>query len=342
MALVRIRPEDPRWLELATSTNDATAFHHPAWAKAISRAYGYEAFLLAAERGDGTLAAGVPVIDATTRPRGRRWVSLPFTDMCTPLFGGHAEPVDLVRDLDQERAEANIAQFEIRSYLPGLRVQPRLAGVTHVLPLDRDLDGIRKGFRHAVRKNIAAAEKKGIVVRRAESRDDVTSTFYALHLATRRRQGVPIQPRRFFEALWEEVLSQDVGFCLLAYDGDRPIGGAVFLQWQRTLTAKYSASDQTALASRPNNILQWEAIKHGLASGLDVFDFGRTDIAQTGLRDFKLSWGCREELLLYSTIGRDREASASGALSSALGAVIRHSPAGFCKLVGNALYRYAA
>ena len=111
---------------------------------------------------------------------------------------------------------------------------------------------------------------------------------------------------------------------------------------RRTFTAKYSASDQTALASRPNNILQWEAIKHGLASGLDVFDFGRTDIAQTGLRDFKLSWGCREELLLYSTIGRDREASASGALSSALGAVIRHSPAGFCKLVGNALYRYAA
>jgi CelD/BcsL family acetyltransferase involved in cellulose biosynthesis len=340
--LLRIEPQDPRWLSLAASASGASAFHHPAWAQTIGRAYGYEAFLLAEAKQDGTLAAGVPIVDVTNKLRGRRWISLPYTDVCFPLLQGDRSVDGLAKALEAQRAEAEVGYLEVRAYLPGLRVEPWLAGLIHMLPLTTELESVQKGFRPNVVRQIAQARKKGVAIRRAETSEDLTSTYYALHVATRRHQGIPAQPLRFFRLLWEEVLARELGFCLLAYDGSRPIAGAVFLEWQRTLTYKYGASDRSALASRPNNLLMWAAIEHAVAERLELFDFGRTDIANAGLRAFKLSWGCREEPLLYSIVGGRRDGLAARTLNSTVGAAIRHGPPGLCKLLGNAFYRYAA
>jgi CelD/BcsL family acetyltransferase involved in cellulose biosynthesis len=165
--------------------------------------------------------------------------------------------------------------------------------------------------------------------------------FFGLHLRTRRRQGVPVQPRGFFSALWRRIIEPELGFVLLAYDGANAVAGAVFLAWNQTVVYKFGASQPEALGLRPNHLVFWEAIRWAAESGYRRFDFGRTDAGHTSLQEFKRRWGGEERQLLYAVAGRAprTEPRRSGQL---LAPVIRHSPLWLCRFVGSALYRYAA
>src|SRR5262249_17601327 len=78
----------------------------------------------------------------------------------------------------------------------------------------------------------------------------------------------------------------------------------------------------------PNHLLFWHAIRAACERGCRWFDFGRTDIGQEGLRNFKLSWGAVEEPLVYATLdGQPGSAPpAEGMAVRLLGPVIRHGP----------------
>jgi CelD/BcsL family acetyltransferase involved in cellulose biosynthesis len=155
---------------------------------------------------------------------------------------------------------------------------------------------------------------------------------------------VPVQPRRYFELLWERIVEPQLGFVLLAYAGETAIAGAVFLAWNRTVIYKYGASDAAYWGLHPNHLLFWTAIRWCCESGVRMFDFGRSDLGSSGLRQFKASWGAQEASLAYTTVG-DPSATMrppGGWLQDVLGAVIRHSPPLVCRAVGELLYRYAA
>ncbi len=340
----RLEIDNPRWVEFVLASEVATPFHHPAWATLLGDCYRYSAFALALDDAEGRIAAGVPVLDVTNRLTGKRWVSLPYTDACPPLIGSRGSMEELVAGLEEERRRGGIPQLECRAELAGSPVRPCTEAVIHTLPTGPDLEQMERGLKRSVRQHIAKGRRSGVTVRRAETLEELADTFYALHVRTRKRQGVPVQPRGYFVRLWQRILEPGLGFCLLAESGDRPIAGAVFLAWKNTVVYKYSASDHRYLGLRPNYVLLWEAICWSGANGYETLDFGRTDLDHSGLRHFKSSWGAREEPLVYSTLG---EASGGGQGLSSRGApllspVIRHSPPGVCRAIGELLYRYAA
>src|SRR4051794_28840389 len=80
----RLALNDPRWLALTLESPGATPIHLPAWTRVVAGAYGFPAFALVLLR-DGNAVAGLPIVDVTTRLRGRRYSCLPFTDHCAPL-----------------------------------------------------------------------------------------------------------------------------------------------------------------------------------------------------------------------------------------------------------------
>ena len=89
---------------------------------------------------------------------------------------------------------------------------------------------------------------------------------------------------------------------MLAYQGNQPLAAGLFLHWQQTLTYKYAASSDQVQSLRPNYLLTWTAIRWGCENGFRIFDFGRTDVADIGLRTFKSRWGAVELPLIYSTM----------------------------------------
>jgi CelD/BcsL family acetyltransferase involved in cellulose biosynthesis len=352
---------DPRWADFVARQPSAIPFHHPDWGRLIADCYGFRAFAVTSSDTAGDIRAGLPVIEVRHLWGERKWVTLPFTDYCPPLIPAPDEGTDLVCALQRASKAAGIQRVEVRGPLTGTSTVSH-AALRHVVALDADPDRVFARFHPAVRTHIRQAGRRGVTIRRAERPED-EDTFYRLHLRTRRRQGVPVQPRRFFRMLWESVISTGLGTALIAEASGEPVAADIFLTWNGMTIGKFSASDERAWPLRANNLVIWHSIKTACEQGSRWFDFGRSDIGNEGLRTFKLSWGAVEQPLVYETLGatpepasardtpardtpaRDTSEKASardGIADHLLAAVIRRGPPVVCRVAGGALYRYAA
>lgn len=336
--MLRLDLEDERWITFVASQPRVIPFQNPEWARLLADCYGFPGFALALEGEGGRIAAGLPVIE-TRNPFGRRrWSALPFTDFSPPLGDG-----GLPEALEEERRRAGIQRLEIRHELVAPGAQTREVAVLHTLELDAPADELFARFHKSqVQRNVKRAEKDGVTVRRGELREDLTDVFYALHLRTRRRQGVPVQPRRFFGLLWERLLEPGLGFVSIAEAEGTPVAAAVFLRWRSAATYKFGASDPAFLRLRPNHLIFWDAIRSLAADGVRTLDFGRTDLDNRGLREFKSGWGAVETPLVYSYLGEVAGEPGRGPAEKGLAALIRRSPLWVCRGAGELLYKYAA
>lgn len=329
--------EDSAWTAFVAGHPDATPFHQPAWARLLADCYRFRAKVAVLPDTNGHLAAGLPVIELGCSSR-RRWVSLPFTDRCPPLARPDLSERELVDTLEHARGRLGLRALEVHDRLDGGWSIPQ--GYWHELSLDRSPDELRAGLHKSRAQMVRRAEREGIVVERGQSSEDLCGVFYRLHVLTRRRLGVPVQPKRFFELLWERMLGPGLGFVLTARLRGTPIASSVFLSSGRRVTYKFSASDRGPLGA-PDAVL-WTAIEQSCRDGASTFDFGRTGTGNEGLRQFKLRWGAREEPLAYTVLAADAPASGGGRATAAVAPVIRRSPPWVTRAVGALAYRFTA
>jgi len=328
------------WLNFVNGQDDATPFHHPAWARVVSGVYGFRPEAVVLRSRAGTIAAGLPAICVPGLSRRRRWKCLPFTDHCEPL--GEEEYVSTLMNSLQLRADEN---WEVRAAVPALGAV-RAVAVTHRLDLRPGLDAIHAGFhRSQVRRALRKANRdRTVEVREASERSDLTEVYYELHVATRKRQGVPPQPRRLFGAIWDELHTTGLASTHLAEIQGEPVAGAVFLHWNGVLVYKYGASRADTWKAHPNHVIFWRAIQKACAEGMRELDFGLSDVSNHGLRAFKSNWGAREEELQYSFSRRAAQPRSTrhSPARVLLAGAIRRSPPRICEWIGTALYRFAA
>jgi len=335
---------DPRWAGFVASQPAATPFHHPHWGTLVAGCYGFRAFAVATTGPAGQIRAGLPVIEVRHLRGEPKWVSLPFTDYCPPLVRGAPDEARLAGALQQAAAAAGIQRVVIRAPLAGAVPSKCLTALRHGIPIDADQARVFAGFPSKTRTHIRQAERRGVTVRRGTKPEDLTEVFYRLHLRTRRRLGVPVQPRRFFRMLWDSMIGPGLGLVFIAEAPDGPVAAQVCLAWNGTMIGKFSASDERAWSLRPNDLIVWHSIQTALERRCRWLDMGRTDAASEGLRAFKRSWGAVEEPLVYGTLGAgpDPALPGNGRAGHVLASVIRRGPLALCRATGEALYRYAA
>lgn len=331
---------DEGWSAFAASKTQANIFHHPAWMNLLAECYGYRPFVVAVCNSMGKIRSGVPMMEVNSRWTGKRWVSLPFSDHCAPLHDD-AGALDCLTDfLVHMSHERHLQGLEVRWALPEHKAIYSYAHhVLHIVELNSDLEQVSKRFHRTQRENIKFAENKGVRIEWGKQLEKLRM-FYHLQCLTRRRHGLPVQPWRFFELLWWTILSQGLGFLLLAYEGDQCLAGGIFLHWQQTLTYKYSASTEESRRLRANHLLTWTAMRWGCENGFNKFDFGRSHVEDRGLRTFKHRWGAEEASLAYTTVPAAREKPSGSKLMDVLQAVIRVSPLCVCRAAGELFYSH--
>lgn len=334
--------ESPSWAELVDAAPTAEIFHHPRWLGLLRDQYGYE-FSACCVRGEHGIEAALPLAHVASRLTGKRLVSLPFSDVCSPLLaaGAGLEALGALGDAVAGHAHERGLELTIHGAMPSIPdgfVSERF--VTHELALPGDPDEAERGASKSLRRGVAKARKEGL---RAERRTDAGAldAFYRLHLRTRQRLGVPTQPKRFI-GRFENLFTAGLGAVWLVLDGDEPVAAAVFLVHNGTVTYKYGASAAEALPKRPNNLLMLEAIRWGCEQGQSKFDFGRTDLDNEGLRRFKCSWGAEELPLSYTYLTRTEPAAAGepSLRERLMTRTIQRSPAVVGRLAGEMLYRH--
>jgi hypothetical protein len=290
--------EADAWDGHVASHRDASVFHTARWARVMQATYGHRTHLLASMEG-GHPRALLPLLEVRSLLKGRRGVSLPFSDEGGMLCFGDEDGRQLWEHAAALGRKLGWKYIEVRG---PLRCQADAPSGTTFLGHEADLSGgaeaVFGGFETSVRRAVRKAEKSGVTVQVARTRDAVRN-FYKLHCATRRKHGVPPQSLVFFENIHEHVIRTGLGFVVEALHDGTTVAAAVFLHFGGCGIYKFGASDESRLPLRANDLVMWEGMRQCVKLGCRRFLMGRTDAVNTGLGRFKRGFGAREYEIRY-------------------------------------------
>ncbi len=301
MSIQIINPlNNPDWDSLVLTNANYSFFHSSSWASVLSRSYGYEPLYFCQTDDDG-ISAFIPVMEVDSRLTGKRGVSLPFTDYCSPLASSQDVFQEIIDYLINYGKKAKWKYFELREGGEFFQesIVPFVSYATHTLDLSSNNEKeILSGFRSSNKRNIKKAGKQGVDVKIFNSLESVNE-FYQLNCITRKDHGLPPQPYKFFKKVYEHIISMDKGFIALASYKEKYIAGAVYIYIGEKCIYKYGASDRKYQNLRANNLVMWEAIRYCIQKQMKSFCFGRTETENKGLMQFKHGWGTIEQTIKY-------------------------------------------
>jgi CelD/BcsL family acetyltransferase involved in cellulose biosynthesis len=370
---------DPVWADLAERSG--TLFHSASWMRVLADAYGLrpQAVLVVrpgpggrGELADGQAVAGMAWVEVAD-PRGRRLVSLPFSDMAGPIGAmGCRELVPLLeRDrsrsspltarlrpastdgpdrgavdaVDRARFEADLGLAESgRLAWHWTRLDPVVADVDVGTDADPQWAGLASGARQNIRRSRRSAIRIEV---RADG--DALDEYHRLHRRLRREKyRLLAQPPAYFTALQRHFGPERLRV-VLARLGDDPRGaavaGVVLLRHGDHAYYKLNASTPEGWSARANDAVMWEAMTQARRWGCDWFDFGVSDLDQPGLIRYKDKYATgRGEVVVLGRPGSARPWTARQ-LDRVLPLVTRAVTAGGCpdvvgRQAGRLLYRW--
>lgn len=274
------------------------------WLNLVQTVYGYQVTRLEVRGADGGLRGYLPVCALRSPLTGRRLVSLPFSDVC-PLLATDALAGDELLDHALELGRAHRAQYvELRTGVSPILAERDdfVASDVYVrwqLALEAGEDAIWSGIQKPVQRQVRKSRKMGVKIRFAREREDM-SLYHRLHVGTRTgKHGMPAQPRKFFQELWDRFSVDSTIQVLFAEFEGSTIAGMVLLATGDTVRYAYGASQEQFLHLAPNNLLMWESIAWAADNGYKFFDMGRTARDNHGLMEFKRKWGATAYPLPY-------------------------------------------
>jgi len=344
MTVYEIDPtRDSRWDEFLETHPDASIFHTRGWLEALQRTYGYVPVAFTTSPPGYPLANGVPFCEISSWISGRRLVSLPFSDLCTPLVENSEQltcVLDYLRDKIPLEKWSYIELRPTGSVLTG----PADFGKTeifflHKLDLRPSLDEIFRNFhRDCVQRKIQRAEREGLVYEEGRS-DSLLTKFYNLLLMTRRRHGLPAQPVDWFRNLIS-YLGEKANIRVASKNG-WPIASIFTLRYRHVLVYKYGCSDRRFSNMGGTQSLFWRAIQDAKKDQLSEFDMGRSDCDNHGLVAFKDRWGAtKTELTYFRHPVRNSSAVAKAGRTLISKYVWPYAPRSVLVAAGRTLYKY--
>lgn len=334
---------DSDWDDRLKRCSNASFYHSAAWARVLHETYGFRPFYLTLGH-SGACRAVLPVMEVRSGWTGTRGVSLPFTDDCEPCCEDPSAFQRLFRHAQRLGRERGWRYLECRGtekLLPD--TLPSLRYYGHRVDLSGNEDTLFRRFDGAVRRAIRKAERSGLRVELSDSPQAVRD-FYRLFCVTRKRHGLPPQPREFYDNIRKHVLLRGLGTILLVRHGQTAVAGVLFLHGPGTVIMKFAASDLSFQHLRINNLALWQAMKHYQRLGYTSLDFGRTSITNGGLRNFKRRWGAAEHPINYHRfdIRKSTFVSSEDATNSSTLVLFQHLPVAVSQLAGRILYRHMA
>jgi hypothetical protein len=299
---------DPRWDEFVRGQPEGHVYQHSAWLKCLEAEYGRPVIGFCAEDADGGLSGVLPLVATRGVPLlkrsalvGPRLSSLPRTPIAGPLARDREVAAALLEAALQrarERAGTRLQVKRASADLDGLVAEVGGAPwrASYVLSLPADPAELRFGNSRnhgRIKWAVNKASKEGVQVRVAEELADV-QTWYPLYLKTMREVVVPPRPLRLFEAMWRELAPKELMRLYVAEQNGQMLAGSIVIGFGRTAFYAFNGRLRSALALRPNEALQWEAIHDACRRGFERYDLGEVTGGNESLAEFKRKWGADE------------------------------------------------
>ena len=304
MTIYKLDPlTNQRWHEFTNRHEDASAFHSVCWMQVLNRTHGYQPIVYTTSAPSEDICNGALFCRVDSCLTGKRLVSVPFADHCQPLV---ADPSAWREICDQVVADCiaeGMKQVELRplyycnafEQFPGFRESKRF--FFHQIDLCDDWDIIQSRFhKTSVQQMVRRADRDGLSYEEGRG-SQCLDAFYKLLLITRRRQGMPPQPKRWFRNMLD-FFGNDAKIRLAFLDGV-PTAAIFTIMHKSVCYFKYSCSNPNHSVHGGTQKLLSEAIREAKECGCRIFDMGRSDPENPGLVQFKDRWGADRHALTY-------------------------------------------
>jgi len=333
---------DNRWDDLVAVHPRASVFHQQGWLKALTKTYGYRPLVLTSAPPGKRLSEGIVFCEVNSWITGSRLVSLPFADHTEPLFDQAGDSFEFTEWMRTERRQHKWKYIELRPLSWKMHQDsPLVANQSfwfHTLSLAPPIEQIFRGLhKNCIQRRIRRAEREQLSYEKGCSAD-ILDDFYRLLVITRRRHQLLPQPRSWFRNL-VACMSPNIEIRLARKNGI-PIAAILTLRHRSTVIYKYGCSDEKFhhLAGMP--FLFWKLIEESKAVGAEQIDFGRTDLDNQGLIEFKDRFGTARRQLTYfrypETLGKSFVASSLPATRRLFSVL----PDALSSMAGKMLYRH--
>jgi Acetyltransferase (GNAT) domain len=288
--------EIKNWDELILNFPDYSFFHSSSWSNVMRDTYNYTpSYFVIIE--NGILKAAVPLMIVNSSLTGNRAVSLPFSDYCEPLLQKEVNFGHILEGIKNICIGKKLKYLELRGGKNFLNEVERSSfDYNHTLDLTVGKEALFKNLSSSTKRNIKKAVRESVSVEISNS-VSALEDFYKMNCVTRKKHGLPPQPKRFFKNLYKHVILKNEGFIALGKYNGTSIGSALYLHIGKKALYKFGASYMEFQTLRANNLIMWEVIKYYASNGYGSFSFGRTEPENDGLRRFKLGFGTHEEEL---------------------------------------------
>jgi lipid II:glycine glycyltransferase (peptidoglycan interpeptide bridge formation enzyme) len=273
---------------------------------------------------------------------GSRYVSLPFSDHCSPLVDGSEPMHDLLSHMKTMVEESRWKYVELRpaEAEPGIETPYGVSNsyFLHRLDLRTTKEKLFRSFhKDCVQRKIKRAEKEMLDYEEGHS-DALLQQFYHLLVRSRRRQNLPPQPLS-----WFRNLISGFGTKLkirVASKNDEPVASILTLDHRGVITYKYGCAAPQFNRFGGMALLFWRTIEDAVDKGFTELDMGRSDTDNQGLVAFKEHWGATRYCLNYWRYPFVPAAAESGVKVKVLRKMFSVSPEWPLIAAGKVLYRH--
>ncbi len=337
----------PWWDEILLSTEGYSFFHSSSWAEVLIDSYGFTPFYFSSIH-DKRISLLIPLMEVDSFISGRRGISLPFSDFCEPIIDEGISFIDLFFEIVKFAKRRGWRYIEFRGGKDLFNSFNLLeintpSFIIHKIDLKKGIDNLYKELRDSNKRNIKKASNLGVKVNFSRTWESMEN-FYSLNSITRKRHGLPSQPKPFFKNFYDKVIAKNRGIIALAFYNGHPVSAYIFCLFGNKAIYKYGASDLNFQNLRPNNLLMWESIKWLCENGFEELSLGRTEWENEGLRQFKKGWGAEEDFISYFNYDLKKEdfVLQNHQILDWQKWILKRLPIPVLNLIGSIFYRHAA
>ncbi len=159
-----------------------------------------------------------------------------------------------------------------------------------------DEKALWEGFTSKQRNKIRTAPKKDVEISALKSAEEIAE-WYGLYRETAARNNIFIHPREYYEDFFRTFSGEGWLTVFGARYRGELIAGSFILHYNGESVYMFSASGQTERNRRPNEAIQWEALKEAAERGSASYDMwgvapeGAKNHPWAGLSEFKAGFG---------------------------------------------------
>jgi len=278
------------WDEFASQYTDLI-FYQSFWSEVLKKGLGGQPLYFYLRDGGG-IVAGLPAVLFTLKIFKVLYASIPYGgfigDRSTcPFFSSLLEREFRKRGIDQVRVTDS--PFSTPYSPVGFAPVSARCSLLDLRGFNRE--NVSENYRSEVRRAIRKAQKNGLSVTRAVSREEA-KVFNDLYVSSmeRNRTGTKY-PLQWFYTLFEMLIEKGNADIFFARKGDHYAAGVVVVHSLNTDHYLHNGSADAFLEYRPNDLIVDHIIRDGVEKGRGFLDFMGSDPEDTSLLRFKEKWG---------------------------------------------------